>query len=146
MIWSIGVSKGFLAIYRDFNAGCEFEGHNEKGGEMKVLIVGIVALLLGLWGLIVWRVEFVDILQGAVPFLLLVGGLIATYAGIASAKDEAVRKKEEEIRKIEKIEEESKKEKEKKEELEKEKKEDKEKKKVVRKRAVRKKAVKKEEK
>lgn len=125
--------------------GCEFEGNNEKGGEMKVLIGGIVALLLGLCGLIVWWGKFVAILQGSVPFLLLVGGLIATYAGIASAKDETARKKEEEIRKIEKIEEESRKrEKEKKEELEKEKKEGKEKKKVVRKRAVRKKVVKEE--
>ena len=82
---------------------------------MKVLIGGIVALLLGLVGLISRWSEFVGILQGAIPFLLLVGGGVAIYAGIASAKDKADRKKEEEIKEIEKREEEFKKEKERKE-------------------------------
>jgi len=78
---------------------------------MKVLIGGIVALMIGLQGLIGWWSEFVDILQGTIPFLLLVGGSIATYAGISSLKDEAARKKEEEIKEIEKREEKFKKEK-----------------------------------
>jgi hypothetical protein len=82
---------------------------------MKVLIGGIVALQLGLLGLVGWWSEFVDILQGSIPFLLLVGGGIATHAGIASVKDKAARKREEEIREMEKREEDFEKEKEKKE-------------------------------
>ncbi|MBT9145391.1 MAG: hypothetical protein DDT42_01262 [candidate division WS2 bacterium] len=82
---------------------------------MKVLIGGIVALLFGLWGLIGWWSEFVGILQGTIPFILLVGGSIATYAGIASAKDRAAKKREEEIKEIEKRVEKLEKEKEKKE-------------------------------
>ena len=104
---------------------------------MKILTGGIIASLLGLAGLIGWWQEFVAILQGAIPPLLLVGGLIAIYAGITSVKDEIATRREEEIRRIEEIEEAKKKE-------EPKKKEGGKRNKVAGKKTVRKKAVKEE--
>ncbi len=54
---------------------------------MKTLIGGAVAAVLGLIGLSVWFSEFLMILAGAVPIILLLGGGLALYLGFDELKD-----------------------------------------------------------
>lgn len=61
---------------------------------MGALIGGIIAVVLGIWGLAVWWGYFLKALMAAVPFLLLLGGIIAIAAGISDIKDKMEEKKE----------------------------------------------------
>ncbi len=54
---------------------------------MKTLIGGAVAAVLGLIGLSVWFSEFLQILAGAIPIMLLLGGGLALYLGFDELKD-----------------------------------------------------------
>ena len=54
---------------------------------MKTLIGGAVAAVLGLIGLSVWFGEFLQLLAGAVPIMLLLGGGLALYLGFDELKD-----------------------------------------------------------
>ncbi len=54
---------------------------------MKTLIGGSVAAVIGLIGLgIFWR-DFFDLLAGAIPIILLIGGGLAIYLGFDELKD-----------------------------------------------------------
>lgn len=48
---------------------------------------GLIALILGIVGIIVWWGHFIELLMGAVPVILLLGGALATYLGIEEIKD-----------------------------------------------------------
>ena len=54
---------------------------------MKTLIGGAVAAVLGLIGLSVWWKPFLQILAGAIPIMLLLGGCLALYLGFDELKD-----------------------------------------------------------
>lgn len=54
---------------------------------MKTLIGGAIAAILGIIGLVVWFEEFLQILAGAVPAMLLLGGALAVYLGFDELKD-----------------------------------------------------------
>ena len=54
---------------------------------MKTLIGGAVAAVLGLIGLSVWFSEFLQLLAGAIPVMLLTGGCLALYLGFDELKD-----------------------------------------------------------
>lgn len=54
---------------------------------MKTLIGGAVAAVLGLIGLSVWFVDFLQLLAGAIPAMLLLGGGLAIYLGFDEMKD-----------------------------------------------------------
>jgi len=43
---------------------------------MTSIIVGIIAIILGLWGLFGWWAEFGLVLRGLIPFSLLIIGLL----------------------------------------------------------------------
>ena len=49
---------------------------------MPHIIGGAIAALLGLWGIFGWFDAFGDFLRGAIPLLLLIGGLIALNTGL----------------------------------------------------------------
>ena len=49
---------------------------------MKNIIIGLVALVLGIWGLSTFRWYMVDILIGVFPIMLLILGVVALLAGI----------------------------------------------------------------
>lgn len=49
---------------------------------MAHIIGGAIAAVLGIWGVIGWWDNFGDFLRGAVPLMLLIGGLIALNTGI----------------------------------------------------------------
>ena len=53
---------------------------------MKILLGGIVALILGVIGLIGWWSDFLSILKGMIPIMLLLGGALAVYLGIEDIK------------------------------------------------------------
>ena len=54
---------------------------------MKTLIGGAIAAVLGIIGLSVWFKEFLQILAGAIPAMLLLGGALAIYLGFDELKD-----------------------------------------------------------
>jgi hypothetical protein len=61
---------------------------------MGALIGGIIAVVLGVIGLKIWFGLFLKGLAAAVPFLVLVIGVIAIAAGISDIKDKIEEKKE----------------------------------------------------
>jgi len=54
---------------------------------MKTLIGGAVAALLGIIGIAVWFGAFLQLLAGALPPILLLGGGLALYLGFDELKD-----------------------------------------------------------
>ncbi len=54
---------------------------------MKTLIGGAVAVLLGIIGIAVWFGAFLQLLAGALPPMLLLGGGLALYLGFDELKD-----------------------------------------------------------
>jgi len=54
---------------------------------MAALVGGLVSLVLGVIGIIIWWGYFVKALAAGVPALLILGGALATYLGIEEWKD-----------------------------------------------------------
>ncbi len=54
---------------------------------MKTLIGGAIAVLLGVIGLAVWLGQFLQLLAGVIPPILLLGGGLALYLGFDELKD-----------------------------------------------------------
>ncbi len=54
---------------------------------MKTLIGGAIAVLLGVVGLAVWFNQFLTLLAGSIPPVLLLGGGLALYLGFDELKD-----------------------------------------------------------
>ena len=63
-------------------------------GKYLGVIIGAIIVLLGIRGLICWWGDFVSVLRGAVPAMLLLAGAIALIAGFSEIKDELSAKKE----------------------------------------------------
>jgi hypothetical protein len=61
---------------------------------MTALIGGLVAVVLGLIGLGIWWKQFLTLLAGGIPLLLLLGGALAVYLGYEEAKDKMFKKTE----------------------------------------------------
>ena len=66
---------------------------------MAVFVGVIVAAVLGVILLLIWWVPFLQLLAGALPVMLVFGGLIAAYLGFDEVKDKLpyFSKKEEEF-------------------------------------------------
>ena len=54
---------------------------------MAALAGGLVALILGIIGIIVWFPYFVKALMAGVPVMLILGGALAAYLGFEEIKD-----------------------------------------------------------
>jgi hypothetical protein len=54
---------------------------------MKTLIGGAIAAALGLIGLVIWWGQFLMVLSGIIPAMLLLGGALAIYLGFDELKD-----------------------------------------------------------
>lgn len=54
---------------------------------MKTLIGGAVAAVIGVIGLAIWFNAFLQLLAGAIPVMLLLGGCLALYLGFDELKD-----------------------------------------------------------
>ncbi|GAH54194.1 unnamed protein product [marine sediment metagenome] len=62
---------------------------------MWIILGGIAAIILGVLGLIEWWLLFLKALAALVPFILLVGGVLAVIIGISSVKERIEEKREE---------------------------------------------------
>ena len=49
-------------------------------------VIGLVLLVLGAFGLTMWWQDFGLVLRGLIPFLLVIGGLVAIGAGLTAGK------------------------------------------------------------
>jgi len=54
---------------------------------MAALGGGLVALVLGIIGIIAWWGYFIKILMGTLPVMLILGGALAAYLGFEELKD-----------------------------------------------------------
>ena len=54
---------------------------------MKTLIGGAIAAVIGVIGLAIWFDAFLQLLAGALPVMLLLGGCLALYLGFDELKD-----------------------------------------------------------
>jgi hypothetical protein len=54
---------------------------------MTALLGGLVALILGIIGIVSWWPYFIKALMAGVPIMLILGGALATYLGIEEIKD-----------------------------------------------------------
>ncbi len=54
---------------------------------MKTLIGGAIAAVIGVLGLAIWFGAFLQLLAGAIPIMLLLGGCLALYLGFDELKD-----------------------------------------------------------
>lgn len=62
-------------------------------GKYMSVIIGAAVAGLGLMGLAGWWCDFLTVLKGTVPAMLVFGGVIAVIAGVSELKDEAASKK-----------------------------------------------------
>lgn len=54
---------------------------------MSLLIGGAASVIIGLIGLILWWVDFLVILKGGIPIILILGGILAVYIGLDEIQD-----------------------------------------------------------
>ena len=54
---------------------------------MKTLIGGIIAAVLGVIGIVAWFPQFLTVVAGTIPIMLLLGGALAIYLGVDELKD-----------------------------------------------------------
>jgi hypothetical protein len=54
---------------------------------MRVFVCGVAAALLGLLCIIIWHHDVLRVIGGAIPLILLLGGLMAVYLGYDDVKD-----------------------------------------------------------
>lgn len=73
---------------------------------MSLLIGGIVAVILGVIGFSLWWNAFIIILQGGVPILLILGGVLAVYVGMDAMQDKMREERHKQEEKLEKAREE----------------------------------------
>jgi FtsH-binding integral membrane protein len=55
---------------------------------MPIVIFGLLAISLGLWGMAAWWWSVTEILRGLVPIILLVLGIVSLAAGLSKVRGE----------------------------------------------------------
>ncbi len=75
---------------------------------MTLLMGGAVSVVLGLIGLVVWIKDFLILMKGGLPLLLLLGGALAVYIGVddmqSKLREEREKQEEELAKAMEEIE------------------------------------------
>lgn len=56
-------------------------------GKVLSLLIGTIVAIFGLILLLAWWYEFMFILRGIIPVILILGGILAVLAGISELKD-----------------------------------------------------------
>ena len=74
---------------------------------MTLLIGGIVSAFVGFVGFVLWFGDFLILVKGAVPILLLAGGCLAAYIGFDDLQDKLDREHERQEEAISKAQEEA---------------------------------------
>jgi hypothetical protein len=73
---------------------------------MSLLIGGIVSVILGVIGFSLWWVDFIIILKGGIPIMLILGGILAVYVGMDAMQDKMREERQKQEEKLEKAREE----------------------------------------
>ena len=55
---------------------------------MPSIIVGLLALAFGIWGLTVWWWSVVELLRGLIPMVLLLIGILSLATGVSEVRQE----------------------------------------------------------
>ncbi|MEE8394347.1 MAG: magnetosome protein MamI [Rhodospirillales bacterium] len=55
---------------------------------MNIVIFGLLAISLGLWGMSVWWWSVAELLRGLAPIVLVFLGVVALAAGVSKVRDE----------------------------------------------------------
>ena len=63
-------------------------------GKYLGVVIGAIIVLLGLRGIVCWWGDFLTVLRGSLPAMLIFAGAIAVIAGISEIRDELSSKKE----------------------------------------------------
>ncbi|MCE5283590.1 MAG: hypothetical protein LLG93_15985 [Deltaproteobacteria bacterium] len=69
---------------------------------MSLLIGGIVSVILGVIGFSLWWIDFIMILRGGIPILLILGGVLAVYVGLDAMQDKIREERQKQDEKLEK--------------------------------------------
>ena len=69
---------------------------------MSLLIGGIVSVVLGVIGFSLWWSDFIHILKGGIPIMLILGGILAVYVGIDAIQDKMREDRQKQDDKLEK--------------------------------------------
>jgi cell shape-determining protein MreC len=83
----------------------EYPGRS-GGSEMSLLIGGIVSVILGAIGFSLWWSDFIIIMKGGVPIMLILGGILAVYVGLDAMEDRMREERQKQEEKLEKTREE----------------------------------------
>ena len=62
-------------------------------GKYASIVIGAAVTLIGVAGLTCWWSDFLTVLKGSIPVMLIFGGVIAVIAGISELKDQVASKK-----------------------------------------------------
>jgi len=73
---------------------------------MSLLISGIVSVILGVIGLSHWSDDFLIILRGGVPIMLILGGILAVYVGLDAMQERIREERQKQEEKLDKTREE----------------------------------------
>ena len=73
---------------------------------MSLLIGGIVSGIFGVIGFFFWWGDFIRILKGGVPIMLILGGVLAIYVGLDAIQDRMREDRQKQDEKLEKAREE----------------------------------------
>jgi hypothetical protein len=73
---------------------------------MSLLISGIVSVILGVIGFSLWWSDFVTILKGGIPIMLMLGGILAVYVGLDAMQDRMKEERQKQEEKLDKTREE----------------------------------------
>jgi arginine exporter protein ArgO len=73
---------------------------------MSLFIGGIVSVIFGVIGFSLWWSDFVVILRGGIPILLILGGVLAVYIGLDAMQDRMREERQKQEEKLEKAREE----------------------------------------
>jgi arginine exporter protein ArgO len=73
---------------------------------MSLLIGGVVSVILGVIGFSLLWIDFITILKGGIPILLILGGVLAVYVGLDAMQDRIREDRQKQDEKLEKAREE----------------------------------------
>ena len=67
---------------------------------MLAVLIGLVFVVAGVWGIIAWSYDFIAVFKGLMPFMLAVGGFLSIVA-VARSMSESYEEKNKEPEKSE---------------------------------------------
>ena len=56
-------------------------------GKILSLLIGAIVVIVGLILFVAWWYEFLFVLRGVIPGMLILGGIVAVIAGLSELKD-----------------------------------------------------------